>query len=181
MPALKNPKRERFCLEYVKDFNASRAARDAGYAKKNANQEGSRLLTFVDVAARVEELKAETWRKLHMDRDEVMARLARVARFDARKLFDSDGRMKRLEDLDEETAGAVASIEVDEIGADGTVIGLTRKIKASDRLKALELLGKHHGVFEADNRQRSAASEKLLVMLAQAAAKSGGVRGLIRR
>jgi len=35
MPALKNAKRERFCLEYVKDFNGARAARDAGYTKNS--------------------------------------------------------------------------------------------------------------------------------------------------
>lgn len=181
MPELKNAKRERFCQEYVQDFNGARAARAAGYGAKAAKQAATRMLTFVDVQGRVEELKAEAWRKLHMSRDEVLGRLSSVARFDPRRLFDAEGKMLPITELDSETATAVASIEVEEIGADGTVIGLTKKIKASDRMKALDMLGKYHGVFEADNRQRSEASEKLLELLGQAAAKSGGVGGLIRK
>lgn len=181
MPALKNAKRERFCLEYVKDFNGARAARDSGYTKKHADKAANELRSFPEVQARIEELKAESFRKLHMTRDEVMARIASVARFDPRKLFDDAGRMKPITSLDEDTAAAVASIEVDEIGADGATIGYTKKIKASDRLKALEMLGKHHGVFAEDNRQRGEASEKLLDLLAKAAAQGGGVSGLIRK
>lgn len=181
MPELKNSKRERFCQEYVKDFNGARAARAAGYTQKRSEQAAYELLTFPEVQVRVEELKAEAWRKLHMSRDEVLGRLSSVARFDARRLFDQEGNLKPICDLDAETAGAVASVEVDEIGTGEAKIGVTRKIKASDRMKALDMLGKYHGVFEADNRQRSEASEKLLELLGQAAAKSGGVGGLIRK
>ena len=44
-----------FTIEYLKDFNAARAARDAGYSERCDRQIGSRLLTNVDIANAVAE------------------------------------------------------------------------------------------------------------------------------
>lgn len=49
---------KRFCREYVIDCNATQAALRAGYAKNTARQQGSRLLTNVDVNAETERLSA---------------------------------------------------------------------------------------------------------------------------
>lgn len=115
-----------------------------------------------------------------MSREETIARITRVARFDPRKLYDADGQLKSIADLDDETAGAVASVEVDEIGKEGETIGLTKKIKASDRNKALEMMGKIHGVFERDNEQQNAGARRLADMLADVAA-SGGHKSLVKK
>jgi len=46
-----------------------------------------------------------------------------------RKLFNTDGSLKLIHELDDVTAAAIASIEVDEIKADGVVIGQVKKTK----------------------------------------------------
>ena len=64
-----NSKRERFCREYVIDFNATQAAIRAGYSKRTANQQGSRLLANVDVRARIDKLQAEHAERLNVTAD----------------------------------------------------------------------------------------------------------------
>lgn len=190
MAALKNAKRERFCLEYVKDLNGARAARAAGYTKNRSEQAAYELLTFPDVAGRVEELKAEAWKKLHMGKDELLARMAAVARFDPRKLFDELGNMKPAHEWDDETAWAVSGVDVEELKTVArkddedevrAELQQIRKIRSSDRLKAQEMLGRYHGTFEEDNKQQGAASAKLVELLAEATKQSGGVSGLISK
>lgn len=184
MPALKNAKWERFAWAYVNetDGNATEAAKIAGSTAKKAGQAGYELLKYPEIQERIKELRDERWKALQMGRDEVLARLARVARYDPRKLYDEAGNLKAPKDWDDDTAGAVAGLEVVEIGGpDSGIPILTKKVKASDRTKALELLGKVHGVFEEDNKQQGAASAKLVELLAQAAQQGGGVGGLIRK
>lgn len=52
-------KRKRFCHEYLKDRNATQAAKRAGYSEKCARQQGQRLLTNADISAYIAELAAE--------------------------------------------------------------------------------------------------------------------------
>ena len=54
-----NPKRERFCLIYAKTGNATKAAIEAGYSHRTARSQAQRLLTFVDVQARIRQLVQE--------------------------------------------------------------------------------------------------------------------------
>ena len=50
------PKQDRFCREYVKDFNATRAYIAAGYSKNGAKTSGPRMLSRACIQARVKEL-----------------------------------------------------------------------------------------------------------------------------
>lgn len=65
---------ERFCAEYIVDFNGTRAAIRAGYAEKSAAQQASRLLKNDEVSARVREL-LEIYNKEHCyaEKDRVLA------------------------------------------------------------------------------------------------------------
>jgi phage terminase small subunit len=184
MAALKNAKWERFAWAYVNETNenASEAARIAGSTAKRSDQAGYELLSRPEIQARIKELRDERWKALQMSRDEVLGRLSRAARFDVRKLYDEAGNLKPAREWDDETAGGVAGIDVVEIGGpDSGIPVLTKKVKGTDRIKALELLGRVHGVFEEDNKQQGAASAKLVELLAEAAKQSGGVGGLLKR
>ena len=75
-----------------------------------------------------------------------MRELAGIAFFDIRKLFNDDGSLKRVQELDCATAAAIASIEVVEIGPGGQ-LELGKKFKSPEKLKALDLLGTHLGMF----------------------------------
>lgn len=76
----------------------------------------------------------------------VVRELASIAFFDIRKIFNGDGSLKRVQELDGATAAAIASIEVVEIGPGGQ-LELAKKFKSPEKLKALDLLGTHLGMF----------------------------------
>ena len=52
-------RQELFCLEYIRDGNATQAAIRAGYSPKTAYSTGQRLLKNVEVRARIDELMAD--------------------------------------------------------------------------------------------------------------------------
>lgn len=53
------PKQERFCVEYLVDYNATQAAIRAGYSAKTARSQGQRMLTNVDIKSKIDELREE--------------------------------------------------------------------------------------------------------------------------
>jgi phage terminase small subunit len=144
-------KQEAFCLEYLKDLNATQSAIRAGYSEKTAKAQASRLLTNVDVSARVQELMTERVNRVQVDADTVLRELLRIATYDVAAVFDSAGFMKPVQDIPEEVRRAITGIEVDEIfagqGEDRSIIGHAKKVKLGDKVKALEILGKHLGLF----------------------------------
>lgn len=148
-----------FAHEYMIDRNATRAAIACGYGVKNARDSGHNTLHRPEVQALIQKLEAERLDRLKMTADEVLVGLARVAKFDVRKLYDENGNLKPVSELDDDTALAVAGIEVEirheRAGEDQPPVMVeTKKIKASDRMKALNDLGRHHGLFEKDNKQQ---------------------------
>lgn len=98
----------------------------------------------------------------------VLRELAGIAFFDIRKLFNDDGSLKRVQDLDGATAAAIASIEVVEIGPGGQ-LELGKKFKSPEKLKALDLLGTHLGMFA--RKAGDDAPDPLRKALAQMPAK----------
>ena len=72
------PKQERFCREYLKDLNASRAAKRAGYSVRTAAQQGARLLKNANVRRRVSELKRGRAKRAGLTAAKVLADLSRL-------------------------------------------------------------------------------------------------------
>lgn len=69
-------KRERFCEEYINDYNAMRAAVRAGYSPKTARSYGYQLLKNKKVIARICELQEEYIKKrLFDDKNRVIKEL----------------------------------------------------------------------------------------------------------
>lgn len=148
-------KQEAFVLAYIQhpDLNASAAYRTAYGAKrmtaKTVNEAASRLLANSKVAARVAELRAPALAAASMSVERTLRELACVAYADPRRLFGQDGRGKRLDELDRDTAAALAQVDLDD---DGRIIGF----RFCDKNAALGMAMKHHGLFERDNSQRGA-------------------------
>ncbi len=72
-------KQERFCQEYVVDFNATQAAIRAGYSQPTASQTASRLLTNVKVQSVLAEVQAEDAAKTQLTREFVIEGLMGIA------------------------------------------------------------------------------------------------------
>ncbi|MBK9351395.1 MAG: terminase small subunit [Sulfuritalea sp.] len=80
--------------------------------------------------------------------------LARIGLFDPGELFAEDGSLLPIKNMPPEVRAAIASIEVEEIDADGKVIGRVKKVKLWDKNSAADKLLRHLGAYERDNRQR---------------------------
>ena len=146
---------KRFCDEYVIDFNGTRAYK-AAYpnCKKDetAKAAASRLLTNVNVIQYIQEQKEELKEKINITKEQVINQIARIAFGDIRKLYNENGGLKNIQDLDDDAAAIVAGIETTEefdgYGEDREQIGYTKKVKIASKDRALEMLGKYFGIFK---------------------------------
>ena len=145
---------KRFCDEYLIDLNATRAYKVAyPNCKKDetAKSAGSRLLTNVNLQNYISEKMKEREKRTEVTQDMVIKELAKIAFLDIRKLYTENGQLKNIADIDDNTAGAISSLETleeyDGYGDDREKIGDTQKVKLLDKTKALELLGRHLGIF----------------------------------
>lgn len=138
-------KQERFVEEYLVDLCATQAAIRAGYSPKTAYAIGAENLKKPQIRARIDRAMAELSRRTGVNQERVIRELARVAFVNAADVVDFD-TARLLPDASADDTAAIASVKVKTIPtADGE--GVEREIRMADKLKALELLGKHFGMF----------------------------------
>jgi phage terminase small subunit len=148
-----NPKQKRFCDEYLKDLNGTQAAIRAGYSKKTATEQSSRLLTNVKVQDFISSKMEKREKRTEITQDRVLQELARIAFFDIRNLIDEDGNPKPLDTLDDDTAAAIAGVDVyrekskHEDGSKVNEVAETVKYKIADKNGALTLAMRHLGML----------------------------------
>ena len=142
-------KEEAYCLAIVEGLSESDAYRKAykpqRAKQKTIHEKASRIMGRGKVQARVAELMAPAIASAQMTRKEWLDRLTGFCRFDPRKMFDARGRPKKLIELGDNEAAAIAVFEVSETvqGQDGTqTLKRTYKLKFVDRLGAFALLAK---------------------------------------
>ena len=148
------PAQKRFADEYLIDLNATRAYKVAyPNCKKDetASAAGSRMLGNVNVRQYIESKQKELEEKSGVTQQRIIEELAKIAFADIRKAYDKNGNLRPIQDLDDDTAGAIIGVEsfeeYDGRGDDREYIGDTKKIKMADKIRAAELLGKHLGMF----------------------------------
>lgn len=138
------PKQQRFVEEYLIDLNATQAAIRVGYAPGSADVTGARLLGNASVAAAIQNAMDKRTERTEINADWVLKRLADEATADVGDLYTEDGRIKPVKDWPLIwRQGLVAGLEVETIGEG---VGHLTKVKLSDRIKRIELIGKHVGV-----------------------------------
>lgn len=147
-----------FVTEYFVDFNGTQAAIRAGYSAATAHQAAYENLRKPEIRRLIAEESKSRAARANWDANAVLLRLAQELTADMAELFDERGRLLPIEQWPLVwRTGLVAGIEVEEItnvDAAGEVIpGVVRKIKLSDRLKRLELMGKHINVLAFRERK----------------------------
>lgn len=139
------PKQQRFVEEYLIDLNGTQAAVRAGYSEKTAEPQASRLLSNVKVAAAVARAQEMQSRRTQVTADKVIAELAKLGFSDMRD-FASWGpggiSLKQSDEMTDKDAACVS-----EVSETTTEHGGSLRFKLHDKKGALELLGKHLGVF----------------------------------
>ena len=175
-------KQQLFCDEYLIDLNATQAAIRAGYSEKTARKIGQENLTKPDIQEYIQKKKADREQRTEITQDMVLRELAIIAFSNAADyakviekeitvevegeeipVLDKEGNpmtYKTVEpiltdDLTEEQKKALAVIKK---GRDGF------EVKPYDKLRALEMLGRHLGMWdkksERDIEEQIARIEK---------------------
>lgn len=147
------PKQEKFCQEYVVDLNSARAAVRAGYSPKNADVTGPRLLVNVGIKARLKELQQEVQKRTEITQDAVIKELALLAFGRITDLTRTNGDGHLVLDFRDATpdqkaivTGVKTKSRREKDGEEWLDVVET-EVKVADKVKSLELLGKHLGLF----------------------------------
>lgn len=139
-------KQEMFVQEYLIDLNATQAAIRSGYSTATAKDIGCENLAKPNIRARIDEALAERSKRTGVNQDRVILELARIGFFKPTAAINVNKAMVN-EDISDDDAAVIASVKVKEVSGD-TFDSTEREIKFADKLKALELLGKHLGMFK---------------------------------
>lgn len=152
-----NDRQERFCLEYVKDLNATQAAIRAGYSEKTAKSIGAENLTKPDLQKRISELQNDRNNELKVDAQYVLNRLLEIDQMDVLDILSDDGSIKAIHNWPKVWRTSLSGIDLAEMfegrGDERDLVGILKKIKWPDKVKNLELLGKHIGINAFSERQ----------------------------
>lgn len=121
------PKQEKFCREYVKDFNGTQAAIRAGYSEKTANEQAAQLLAKLSISEFVVDLQKKQNEELEIDAADITLKFLQIRDrcMQAEPVLDKNG----------EPTGEF-------------------KFDARAAIQANEMLGKRVGYFEVDNKQK---------------------------
>lgn len=138
-------KQKRFVEEYLIDLNATQAVIRAGYKVDNARQTATENLAKPYIAEAIEKALAERSRRTGINQDRVVQELAKIAFVNIADVVNTDCEI--LPDADEADLAAIESVKVKTIPTKSGEIGVEREVKLSSKLKALELLGKHLGMW----------------------------------
>lgn len=122
-----NEKQKQFCEEYIIDLNGTQAAIRAGYSEKTANRIASELLSKLDIQEYICELKNKRSERVKYSQDELMRDILEVKNrcMQANPVLDKEGNETGIWKFDSNGAN-----------------------------KALDMLAKHVGFYETDNKQK---------------------------
>lgn len=157
MPVLKDDKREQFCNEYIKHYNATEA-----YIKswKTDNRPSARVLACHimkedAVKARIIELKKELREAVHLENVDIVLRLQRYLDADLTEFMELTP--EEIKQLPAELRGMITKFRTSEkktVTEFGENVHKIIELEFFDKKAALEMLNKHLGFYEADNKQK---------------------------
>lgn len=160
---LSNQRHEAFAQALAKGSSATDAYEAAGYSQSRTA--ASRLSSNVNIQARVRHLLSRAADRAEIDIARTLKELVRLGTSDVRRFFDESGNLLPIHELDDDTAAAIASIEVvtkalpggshEELDGQPHGGALKRnrgaeveyKVRLWDKNSALEKIAKHLGMF----------------------------------
>lgn len=160
-------KQKKFVEEYLIDLNATQAAIRAGYSPDTANEIGSQNLAKLSIKNEIDKAIAERSRRTGINQDRVLRELAKIAFVNPGDVINLNQATVKS-DAKEEDLAAIASVKIKNIPTeDGEIT--EREIKLCDKLKALDLLGKHLGIYD----KKDAEDKNLTITINKASEKNG--------
>lgn len=145
-----------FCLEYLVDLSATRAAIRAGYSRRSAASIGEENLRKPEIQAFIEKAMKEREKRTLIRADHAIQELAVIAFARITDFVDiKNGKIEWRNFVDSPVAGCI--LEILEKESPGRK---KKRIRLHDKVRALELLGLHFGLFpKHKHRNTKKASE----------------------
>lgn len=137
------PKQQRFVEEYLIDLNATQAAIRAGYSEKTAYSVGHENLKKPEIQKAIEEAQNKRAEQTQIDAAYVLRRLVEIDQMDVLDIMDDQMKIRPVNEWPKVWRQYVVNLENLEL-SDGE--GCFKKIKWPDKVKNLELLGRHVSV-----------------------------------
>jgi phage terminase small subunit len=132
-------------LRFIEEYMIDRNARAAGLRTGGTVNSGQQYLEQEIVREEIKRRTEERSRRVDITKDDVIRELQRMAFYDVRKLFRPDGKViQNPNDLNEDDARGLVNFGVVVLNKEGDHI---IKLEPGNKMKALELLGKHLGIF----------------------------------
>lgn len=153
------PKQEAFVREYLIDLNATQAAIRAGYSEKTAKDIGCQNLAKLNIKTAIDKALSERAERTEIDAEWVLKRLAEEADADIADLYEENGALKSIHDWPKIwRTGLIGGIDVvqefETVDGKKVAVGSVTKLKISDRIKRIELIGKHVDIQAFLDRQK---------------------------
>lgn len=147
-------KQKTFCEEYMQDLNATQAAIRAGYSKKTAGSVGFENLKKPEIGKYIAQLAQERSERTKVDSDYVLNRLAEIDEMDVLDILTDEGNVRSISEWPKVWRRTISGIDLTEIVSDGDdpTLAILKKIKWPDKIKNLELIGKHVDVMAFKER-----------------------------
>lgn len=139
-------KQKLFCDEYLIDLNVTQAAIRAGYSKKYSSDKAYKLLEKLEIKSYIDKKMKAREKRIEITQDMVINELAKIAFANTTDYVEVEDKgqykmvnTKPTKDLTPDQVAAIASIKQ---GANGI------EIKLHDKVRALEDIGRHLGMFK---------------------------------
>ncbi|WP_299083186.1 terminase small subunit [uncultured Paraglaciecola sp.] len=149
-----NVRQKRFCEEYIVDLNATQAAIRAGYSKRTAGVQAHDLLKKPEIQAIISTLQDDRSKRTQITADRVLEELGKIGFADIRKAFGDQNTVLLPGDMDDDIAGALVGMEVTTRPSgeydenDRPIMENVHKFRLADKVRGLELLGRHLLLFK---------------------------------
>lgn len=128
-------KQQAFVIEYLGDLNATQAAIRAGYSKRGAKDQAWQLMQRPEIAAAIKEAMEARNKRAQVDSDYVLQRLTAIDQMDLAEIHGEDGKLLPIRQWPIIWRQMVKEVDMK-----------SGKVKFHDKLRALELIGKHVNV-----------------------------------
>ena len=152
-------KQELFCKEYLIDLNATQSALRAGYSAKTAGSVGHENLKKPEIAEKIQILFGERADRVELNSDWVLNRLKEIDSLDVLDIVNDDlSGFKLLSQWPKEWRTSISSLDmkkmVTSIGENEELETIIEKIKWPDKVKNLEMIGRHVKVKAWDKEEQ---------------------------
>ena len=141
-------RQRRFAAEFLADFDASTAARRAGYAAASAPFQATKLRRHPAIAARIAAGIATKQRVIRSEADRVLREYARIAFADIGRLAEWSNKRLRLKPQRHVALDDSAAIARIDIFGTSSARGVTLRLALHDKVYALDMLARHLGLLD---------------------------------